>query len=147
LIFSFRFRPRGLAGALLIIKVAGALAEQGKTMSEIVDVCQNIRTHLRTIGLSASGIRAPGHQQSFEVDRRIVFDLIGRNVTICFLELLDDEMELGMGIHGESGAQKLKLLPSRHATDLAFGQLFRGSRALDIKRDDNVLLFVNNLGK
>jgi dihydroxyacetone kinase len=61
-------RPRGLAGALLVIKVAGAMAEQGKTMSEIVDVCQSIRGHLRTIGLSASGIRAPGQQQSFEVD-------------------------------------------------------------------------------
>jgi len=60
--------------------------------------------------------------------------------------LLDDEMELGMGIHGEIGAQKLKLLPVRQATDLAFGQLFRGTRALDIKRDDNVLLLVNNLG-
>jgi dihydroxyacetone kinase len=60
-------RPRGLAGSLLVIKVAGALAEQGKNMSEIVDVCQKVRGHLRTIGLSASGIRAPGQQQSFEV--------------------------------------------------------------------------------
>ena len=51
-----------------------------------------------------------------------------------------------MGIHGEAGVQKLKLLPSRQATDLACGQLFRGTRSLDIKRDDNVLLFVNNLG-
>jgi len=55
-------------------------------------------------------------------------------------------MQLGMGIHGEVGVQKLKILSSRQATDLAFGQLFRGSRALDIKRDDDVLLFVNNLG-
>ena len=62
------FSPRGLAGALLVIKVAGALAEQGKTMSEIVDTCQEVRSHLRTIGLSASGVRAPGQQQSFEVD-------------------------------------------------------------------------------
>ncbi|CAF1147037.1 unnamed protein product [Adineta ricciae] len=118
--------PRGLAGFLLVIKVAGALAEQGKTMSEIVDICQKVRGQLRTIGLSASGIRAPGQQQAFD--------------------LPDDEMELGMGIHGECGAQKLKLLPSRQATDLAFGQLFRGTRALDIKRDDTVLLLVNNLG-
>ncbi|CAF1146628.1 unnamed protein product [Adineta ricciae] len=118
--------PRGLAGLLLVIKVAGALAEQGKTMSEIVDICQKVRGQLRTIGLSASGIRAPGQQQAFD--------------------LPDDEMELGMGIHGECGAQKLKLLPSRQATDLAFGQLFRGTRALDIKRDDTVLLLVNNLG-
>lgn len=51
-----------------MIKAAGALAEQGKTMSEIVNVCQNIRSYLRTIGLSASGIRAPGQQQSFEVN-------------------------------------------------------------------------------
>ncbi len=61
------YRPRGLAGALLVIKVAGALAEQGKNMSEIIDVCQKVRGQLRTIGLSASGIRAPGQQQAFEV--------------------------------------------------------------------------------
>lgn len=61
------FRPRGLAGALLIIKIAGELAEQGKTMNEIVDICQKVRGQLRTIGLSASGIRAPGHQQTFQV--------------------------------------------------------------------------------
>jgi dihydroxyacetone kinase len=65
-IFCF-YRPRGLAGALLVMKIAGALAEQGKNMSEIVDICQSVRSHLRTIGLSASGIRAPGQQQSFEV--------------------------------------------------------------------------------
>ncbi|CAF0946709.1 unnamed protein product [Adineta steineri] len=118
--------PRGLAGLLLVIKIAGALAEQGKNMSEIVDVCQKVRGQLRTIGLSASGIRAPGQQQAFE--------------------LFEDEMELGMGIHGESGVQKLKLLPSRQAIDLAFGQLIRGTRALGVKRDDNVLLLVNNLG-
>ncbi len=49
------------------MKVAGALAEQDKNMSEIVNVCQQVRGHLRTIGLSASGIQAPGQQQSFEV--------------------------------------------------------------------------------
>ncbi|CAF0720483.1 unnamed protein product [Rotaria sordida] len=118
--------PRGLAGALLIIKIAGALAEQGKNMNEIVDICQKVRGHLRTIGLSASGVHPPGQQKAFE--------------------LLDDEMELGMGIHGESGAQRLKLLSSQQTIDLAFGQLFRGTRALDIKQEDNVLLFVNNLG-
>ncbi len=53
---------------MLVIKVAGALAEQGKNMSQIVDICQQVRGHLRTIGLSASGIRAPGQQQSFEVN-------------------------------------------------------------------------------
>ena len=60
-------RPRGLAGLLLVIKVAGALAEQGKTMSESVDICQKVRGQLRTIGLSASGICAPGQQQAFDV--------------------------------------------------------------------------------
>jgi len=59
---------------------------------------------------------------------------------------MDDEMELGMGIHGESGAQQLKLLPSRQAIDLALGQLFNDPRTLDLTPDNNVLLFVNNLG-
>ncbi|CAF1345839.1 unnamed protein product, partial [Didymodactylos carnosus] len=118
--------PRGLCGTLLVIKVAGALAEKGASMSEIVDFCQRVRGQLRTIGLSASGIRAPGQSQAFE--------------------LADDEMELGLGIHGESGVQKLKLLPSRQAVDIAFGQLIRGTRSLDVERDDNVFLLVNNLG-
>ncbi|CAF0890222.1 unnamed protein product [Rotaria sp. Silwood1] len=118
--------PRGLAGALLIIKIAGELAEQGKNMTQIVDICQKVRAHLRTIGLSASGIRAPGQQQSFD--------------------LMDDEMELGMGIHGETGVQKLKLLPVRQTIDLAFDQLFVGPRTLDLSPDTSVLLFVNNLG-
>lgn len=43
------------------------MAEEGKTMSEIVDVCQTVRGQLRTIGLSASGIRVPGQPQLFEV--------------------------------------------------------------------------------
>ncbi len=59
---------------------------------------------------------------------------------------MDDEMELGMGLHGESGAQKLKLLSSKHSIDLAIGQLFFNSRTLDLQPDDNVLLFMNNLG-
>ncbi|CAF4339220.1 unnamed protein product [Rotaria socialis] len=118
--------PRGLAGSLLVIKIAGELAQQGKNMSEIVDVCQKVRGHLRTIGLSASGIRAPGQQQSFD--------------------LKDDEMELGMGIHGESGVQKLKLLPIRQTIDLALRQLFVGPRTLDLHPDASVLLFVNSLG-
>ncbi|CAF1386400.1 unnamed protein product, partial [Didymodactylos carnosus] len=118
--------PRGLCGTLIVIKIAGALAEKGESMPEIVDFCQKVRGNLRTIGLSASGICAPGQSQSFQ--------------------LADDEMELGLGIHGESGAQKLKLLPSKQAIDLAFGQLVRGTRSLDVRRDDNVFLLVNNLG-
>jgi dihydroxyacetone kinase len=55
-------------------------------------------------------------------------------------------MELGMGIHGESGAQQLKLLSSRQAIDLALGQLLVNSRTLNLNPDDNVVLFVNNLG-
>lgn len=60
--------------------------------------------------------------------------------------MFDDEIELGMGIHGEMGAQRLKFVSLKQAIEAAFGQLFRGTRSIDIKRDDNVLLLVNNLG-
>ena len=56
-------------------------------------------------------------------------------------------MELGMGIHGESGAQKLKLLPCRQAIDLAIGQLALNSRTFHLNSGDDVFLFVNNLGQ
>jgi dihydroxyacetone kinase len=59
---------------------------------------------------------------------------------------MDDEMELGMGLHGESGAQKLKLLPCKQTIDLAIGQLIVNSRMLDLKPESTVLLFMNNLG-
>ena len=59
---------------------------------------------------------------------------------------MDDEMELGMGLHGESGAQKLKLLPCKQTIDLAISQLILNSRTLDLQPTSHVLLFVNNLG-
>lgn len=37
-------------------------------MSQIVDICQEVRGHLRTVGLAASGISPPGQQQAFEVN-------------------------------------------------------------------------------
>lgn len=55
-------------------------------------------------------------------------------------------MELGMGIHGESGVQKLKLLSCRQTIDLALSRLLSGTRSLNLHQDDQVLLFVNNLG-
>jgi len=82
------YRPRGLAGALLIIKIAGALAEQGKNMSEIVDICQKVRGQLRTIGLSASGIRAPGQQQAFEVCEFVIIGFRKENQFFVFLILV-----------------------------------------------------------
>ncbi len=51
-----------------------------------------------------------------------------------------------MGIHGESGAQKLRLTTSRQAVDLVISQLFVNSRTLDLQPENNVLLFLNNLG-
>ena len=50
-----------------MIKIAGELAERGKNLNEIVEVCQRVRDNFRTIGLSASGVRAPGQQQAFDV--------------------------------------------------------------------------------
>ena len=55
-------------------------------------------------------------------------------------------MELGMGIHGEIGVQKLKLLPCRQTVELILAQLLRNTRAFELKPESNVLLFVNNLG-
>ena len=55
-------------------------------------------------------------------------------------------MELGMGLHGESGAQKLKLLPLQQTIDLALDQLFVDPSTFNLQPDTDVLLFVNNLG-
>ncbi len=57
-------------------------------MSEIVDICQKVRGQLRTIGLSASGIRAPGQQQAFEVCEFVIIFFRKENQFFVFLILV-----------------------------------------------------------
>lgn len=81
---------RGVAGTVLVHKVAGAAAQEGKTLSEVKSLAQKAAANVRSIGFALTSCTVPAKG------------------TPTF-ELLEDEIEYGVGIHGEPGIQKNKL--------------------------------------
>lgn len=96
--------PRGLAGTLLVHKVAGALAESGAPLVEVAVAARRVAAGVRSLGVSTSTADIPGR----EGEQRFAAG----------------EAELGLGIHGEPGVETLRLgldtdLVSRMASSLA----------------------------
>ena len=113
--------PRGLAGTLLVHKVAGALAESGASLGEVADVAGRAARSVRTLGVSVSGVDIP-----YRTPAR---------------SFAPDTAEIGLGIHGEPG---LETIAVGRAKDL----LSRVSATLeaDLPASTPVALLVNNLG-
>ena len=119
-----RQERRGIAGDLFIIKVAGACAEEGKTLSEVVAAAEKALDHMRSMGVALSSCVIPA-------SGRPIFD-IG-----------EDEMEIGMGLHGEPGRQRIHITS---ADELA-AQLVQHLLAdLPTQAGDEVAILVNGLG-
>ncbi|NWV59580.1 TKFC cyclase, partial [Malurus elegans] len=119
---------RGICGTILIHKVAGALAEAGASLNEIVEKVTAAAKAMGTLGLSLSPCSIPGSKPSFQ--------------------LAEDEMELGLGIHGEAGVRRMKVLPADKAVETMLEHMTDPSNAshLSLKPGSSVVLVVNNLG-
>ncbi|MCK5945634.1 MAG: dihydroxyacetone kinase subunit DhaK [Mycoplasmataceae bacterium] len=114
---------RGLAGTIFIHKIAGALAETGASLEEVTKVAQEVADSVRTmgVGLSACVVPAAG-KESFSLE--------------------DDEMELGLGIHGEPGIKKVKLETASEIVDHLLKSIMRD----DFYKGSEVAVMVNGLG-
>ncbi|KAH9509117.1 hypothetical protein Btru_049098 [Bulinus truncatus] len=119
---------RGLAGTMLIHKIAGAMSEQGKSLETIASSLNLIKEKMGTIGLSLSPCSVPGSGPSFS--------------------LRPDEMELGLGVHGEAGVRRMKVQTAREAVKTMMDHMTNLSTSthIDLKQGDRVALMVNNLG-
>ncbi|XP_050191072.1 triokinase/FMN cyclase isoform X2 [Myiozetetes cayanensis] len=119
---------RGICGTVLIHKVAGALAEAGAGLDEIVEKVTAASKAMGTLGLSLSPCSIPGSKPSFR--------------------LAEDEMELGLGIHGEAGVRRMKVLPADEAVETMLKHMTDPSNASHISLTPgcSVVLMVNNLG-
>ena len=114
--------PRGLAGTLFVHKVAGHLARIGASLTEVKAGAQRVADGARTLGLSLSSVSIPGAPNE--------------------ARLSDTEAELGLGIHGEPGAEKIALGSMR---DLAKILVTRLEASLPANADPLAVL-VNDLG-
>jgi dihydroxyacetone kinase-like protein len=115
---------RGIAGDLFVIKVAGAVCAAEETLVEAVRVTRRARDATRSLGvaLAAGSIPETG-QPTFELGA--------------------DEIEIGMGLHGEKGVSRGKL---GKADPLVADMLARIVDDLEARRGDEVCLLVNDLG-
>ncbi len=117
-------RRRGIAGTVLVHKLAGALAEAGASVQEVAAAAREAAAVLGTMGVALGGCIVPA-------------------AGTAGFSLGADEIELGLGIHGEQGVERAKLQPADRLVDLMLDAILadRG-----IGQGARVALLVNNLG-
>ena len=122
-------RRRGLCGTVLLYKILGDLAVQGYSFEELLNYGKNIVKSLYTVGVSLTTCIPP-------------FSHINSN------ELMkNDEFELGLGIHGEKGKERLKYNNVNDVIKIIFEKCFNSNikkESFDKMKD--VVFVVNNLG-
>ncbi|XP_075884182.1 triokinase/FMN cyclase [Nelusetta ayraudi] len=119
---------RGLCGTIFIHKLAGALAEDGCSLEEIVETVTEALRGIGTLGVSLSPCSVPGCLPSFD--------------------LPPGAMELGLGIHGEPGIQRSKVSSADEVVKTMINHMTNpdSQSHLPIKSGDSVVVCVNNLG-
>lgn len=119
-----REKRRGIAGFVLLFKIAGAASELGYSLDALAAVCEKANLRTSTMGVALSGCSLP--QTGKEA-----------------FELAEDEMEIGLGIHGEPGIARGKLA----SADVVATQLLEAIiKDLKLAGGDRVAVLVNGLG-
>uniref|UniRef100_A0A4W6CHY0 Triokinase/FMN cyclase n=1 Tax=Lates calcarifer TaxID=8187 RepID=A0A4W6CHY0_LATCA len=119
---------RGLCGTIFIHKLAGALAEEGSSLDQIVAKVTEVLKGIGTLGVSLSPCSVPGCLPSFN--------------------LPPGDMELGLGIHGEPGIKRSKVASADEVVKTMIDHMTNpdSQSYLPLKSGDSVVLCVNNLG-
>lgn len=114
---------RGVAGTILVHKIAGAKAETGATLDEVKAVAEKVIANVRTMGMAISPCTVPAAGKPG-------------------FELAEDEMEIGIGIHGEPGTHRDKLKSADEVAKLLLDKILAD---IDFKAGEVVVL-VNGMG-
>uniref|UniRef100_A0A0R3S0A5 Triokinase/FMN cyclase n=1 Tax=Elaeophora elaphi TaxID=1147741 RepID=A0A0R3S0A5_9BILA len=116
---------RGLAGAVLLLKIVGAMAEEGKNLKAITSTSRTVNDNLGSIGVSLSACGLPGRGPMFELET--------------------DRMEFGLGIHGEPGFERSQYRTAKEVAKLLLEKL-ENSQKLNLQKGEKVVVLLNNLG-
>lgn len=115
---------RGVAGTVLIEKIAGAAAERGDNLDAVHAVAEKVNSQVRSMGVALSACTVPhAGKPSFDLN--------------------DDEIEIGIGIHGEPGRHRIPMAPADSITDQLVDPILADLKA---PAGAEVLLFVNGMG-
>ncbi|WP_396333525.1 dihydroxyacetone kinase family protein [Burkholderia anthina] len=119
-----RGQRRGIAGTVLIHKLAGAAAARGLSLARVAAIARDAAADLGTMGVALDGCTIPGSDKAG-------------------FSLADHEIELGLGIHGEKGVERTAPQPADALVDTLLSSIVAD---LVLDRDERVALFVNGLG-
>jgi phosphoenolpyruvate---glycerone phosphotransferase subunit DhaK len=115
---------RGVGGTVLVEKIAGAAAEEGRDLAGVADVARRVNDAARSMGMALTSCTVPAAG-------RPTFDLG------------EDEIEIGIGIHGEPGRRRVPAVPAREVAEMLVEPILAD---LDFTGGDGVLAFVNGMG-
>lgn len=115
---------RGIAGDVYVIKIAGAAADAGLSFEEVVRITEKARDNSSSIGLATSPGSIPG------LDKPT-------------FELGDNEIEFGMGLHGERGIERTQMQPANKLVDRMYKML---KAEMELQRGQEIAVLVNGLG-
>jgi phosphoenolpyruvate---glycerone phosphotransferase subunit DhaK len=115
---------RGVGVTVLVEKVAGAAAEQGRPLAAVTDVARKVNAQGRSMGVALTSCTVPA---------------AGKPT----FQLAEDEMEVGIGIHGEPGRRRVPLATAHEIAELLVEPILSD---LDFTGGDGVIAFVNGMG-
>ena len=117
-------KRRGIAGMIFVFKIAGAIAETGASLDEVFKTATEANNNIRTLGVALSPCILPeAGKPTFEIS--------------------EDEIEIGMGIHGEPGIKREKLKPANELVDDLYKRIIEDSK---ISENDTIAVMINSLG-
>ncbi len=115
---------RGVGVTVLAEKLCGAAAEQRRSLKEVVDICRKAKDLGRSMGMALTSCTVPH---------------VGKPT----FDLPEDQMEIGIGIHGEPGRVRMPLKPVDEIVEMLMEPIISD---IPYKAGDEVLLFVNGMG-
>lgn len=115
---------RGVAGAIFIDKIACAKAEKGVSLEDVVEIAKKANSNIRTMGFALTSCTTPAKGSPT-------------------FELGEDEMEIGVGLHGEPGRERVKIKPADEIIEYCTNCVIED---LPFKSGDEVAVMVNGLG-
>jgi len=115
---------RGVGSTVLAEKLCGAAAEEKRSLKEVADVCVKVKNWGRSMGMALTSCTVPH---------------VGKPT----FDLPADEMEIGIGIHGEPGRERMKVKTADEITEMLMEPIIKD---IPYKAGDEVLLFVNSMG-
>ncbi len=115
---------RGLVGCVAVYKVAGALAQKGASLEEVTTLAQNFADNMATLAVAVKGATHP-------------------QTGMAISELGEDDMEIGMGQHGEGGGGRQPLASADKVAEIMTDALIKD---LDLKENEKLMVFINGSG-